>query len=113
MEWHDAEGGEAVSAGSWQEGTATDETLTTVIETETTEVGEAQADEGACSPKRPSTSRRPRWRPTKADAGPIRTCVGCRRRRSPEALVRVVADGAGGVAIGRTLAREGRVALRR
>jgi N utilization substance protein A len=47
MEWHDAEGGEAVSAGSWQEGTATDETLTTVIETETTEVGEAQTDEGA------------------------------------------------------------------
>ena len=53
------------------------------------------------------TRMRPGWRPTKADAGPIRTCVGCRRRRSPEALVRVVADGAGGVAIGRTLPGRG------
>ena len=42
MEWHDAEGGEAVSAGDWQEGTATDETLPTVIETGTPEVGEAE-----------------------------------------------------------------------
>ncbi|MEZ5138646.1 MAG: YlxR family protein [Acidimicrobiales bacterium] len=39
--------------------------------------------------------------------GPIRTCVGCRRRRPQADLVRVVADGDGSVAIGRTLPGRG------
>src|SRR5262249_55077387 len=42
MEWHDAEGGEAVSAGDWQDTTAADETLTTIVETGTDEIGEAE-----------------------------------------------------------------------
>jgi len=42
MEWHDAEGGEAVSAGDWQDTTAADETLTTVVETGTDEIGEGE-----------------------------------------------------------------------
>ena len=52
MEWHDAEGGEAVSAGDWQDVTvdptpasdlpAADTELTTVIEVEGDEIGEAE-----------------------------------------------------------------------
>ncbi len=47
MEWHDAEGGEAVSAGDWQgnvsgDAPAADTELTTVIEVEGDEIGEAE-----------------------------------------------------------------------
>ncbi|HEX4539984.1 MAG TPA: YlxR family protein [Acidimicrobiales bacterium] len=38
---------------------------------------------------------------------PRRTCVGCRRTASPEALVRVVRTGAGELAIGRHLPGRG------
>lgn len=40
-------------------------------------------------------------------AGPVRTCIGCRRRASATGLVRIVAGRDGKVRIGRTLAGRG------
>ena len=58
MEWHDAEGGEAVTAGDWQ-GTAADEEPETVVDVTEARGGESSAADEPAAAEKPAAAEEP------------------------------------------------------